>query len=127
MIYKREIIPKGSTIEWGYVFKECAESENELFVLMLGVSAELNLTEIEASFNANEWAAIAICVATPSMAGKIAYQGIAQETQALPAGGEDHMRIAQAVMGACQRAVDKSRPFSNINLKNVVESALRQD
>lgn len=91
MIYEREIIPKGSTVEWGYVFKECVESEDELFVLMLGVSAGLSLTEIEASFKANEWAAMAICAATPSMAGEIASQGIAQETQALSACEEDHM------------------------------------
>ncbi|MDF9778940.1 hypothetical protein [Pseudomonas baetica] len=126
MIYEREIIPKGSTVEWGYVFKECVESENEMFVLMLGVSAELSLQEIEASFKANDWAAKAICAAFPSLAGGNTHQGAPRVDSGLVAGGEVHMRIASAVMKACQRAVDKSRSLENINLENVVEAALRQ-
>lgn len=127
MIYQKEILPKGSTVEWGFIFKECVESEDKLFVLMLGASAQLSLDEIDASFAANEWAAKAICAASPSIAGEIASQGTSYGEPGLPARGEAYMRIAKAVMGACQRAVDKSRPLSNINLECVVGSALRQD
>ncbi|MGE8063861.1 hypothetical protein [Pseudomonas sp. NPDC089569] len=126
MIYESEIIPKGSTVEWGFVFKECAESEGEQFVLMLGISADMNLDEIEASFKANEWAAKAICSASLTLVGESASPGTLHDNPALAAPGEDHMRIAKAVMDACQRAVDKSRSLSNINLENVVDSALRQ-
>lgn len=130
MIYQSEIIPKGSTVEWGFVFKESVESEDELFVLMLGVSPELSLNEIEASFTANEWAAKAICKASPSLGAEIASEATGTPTPLEYPGktalGEDYMRIAKTVMDACQRAVDKSRPLSNINLENVVESALSQ-
>ncbi|MHC5194838.1 hypothetical protein ACYSUW_13885 [Pseudomonas frederiksbergensis] len=126
MIYKEEIIPKGSTVEWGFVFKDCAESENEKFVLMLGVSAELNLKEIEASFKANEWAAMAICAASPSLAVGNTGQHAPADDSCLAVANEVPMRIAGAVLKACQRAVDKSRPLSNINLDAVVEDALRQ-
>ncbi|MGF6281816.1 hypothetical protein ABH908_000151 [Pseudomonas frederiksbergensis] len=126
MIYDREIIPKGSTVEWGYVFKERVESEDELFVLMLGVSAELSLTQIEESFKANEWAAKAICAGSLAMALGNTNQGAPHDDSGRTMIGEAHMRIASAVMKACQQAVDKSRPLSNINLENVVGDALHR-
>ena len=127
MIYKQEIIPKGTTVEWGFIFTECAESVDESFVLMLGVSTELCLQEIEASFKANEWAAKAICAGSLSLAGGDTHLGSPRDDSGRAVVGEVHMRIASAVMKACQHAVDKSRPLSNINIENVVEDALRQE
>lgn len=38
----------------------------------------------------------------------------------------DYMKVANAVLEVCQRARDKDRPFSNINIEEVIENALKK-
>lgn len=61
MKFESEVFGTGSTIKWGFSFKEHADSEDVAFVLMVGESSILCLDDIGASFAANQWAAKAIC------------------------------------------------------------------
>lgn len=61
MKFESEVFGTGSTIKWGFSFKENADSEDVAFVLMVGESSILCLDDIGASFAANQWAAKAIC------------------------------------------------------------------
>lgn len=69
MIYEKQIFGEGSTLKWGFVFKQHANAEDELFVLIIGESSTLSLEQIGESFDAQEWAAKAVCDAAPAAFG----------------------------------------------------------
>lgn len=61
MIYESQIFGEGSILKWGFVFKQHADDEDPIYVLIIGESSTLCLDAIGDSFTAHQWAAKAIC------------------------------------------------------------------